>query len=295
MVSVKSVSDYQYDINSLKKHGRSFYWASFFLPRKNKQIASELYSICRYFDDLADSSSKNLTEEIKIEYQKIVSNQSNEINKFFTKNNIKIAILGDLIKGLIKDQAEVRIDTENELIEYAYEVAGTVGLMMLPIILTDNPDARKHAIDLGIGMQLTNIARDIYEDAKMNRIYLPKNWIGDISTENLVNREKIDLLKVCRVIEKLIQLSDIFYQNGFSGLKYIPLKTRLAIFISAQVYKGIGEKIKKNQYKYDLKRTYVNNFEKLWITIASIPRFFFIRYIYKNYIPIRNTFKNENL
>ena len=166
---------------------------------------------------------------------------------------------------------------------------------MLPIILTDNPDARKHAIDLGIGMQLTNIARDIYEDAKMNRIYLPKNWIGDISTENLVNREKIDLPKVCRVIEKLIQLSDIFYQNGFSGLKYIPFKTRLAIFISAQVYKGIGEKIKKNQYKYDLKRTYVNNFEKLWITIASIPRFFFIRYIYKNYTPVRKTFKNENL
>ena len=295
MVSVKSVSDYQYDINSLKKHGRSFYWASFFLPRKNKQIASELYSICRYFDDLADTSSENLTEEIKTEYQKIVSSQSNEINKFFTKNNIKIAILGDLIKGLIKDQAEVRIDTENELIEYAYEVAGTVGLMMLPIILTDNPDARKHAIDLGIGMQLTNIARDIYEDAKMNRIYLPKNWIGDISTENLVNREKIDLPKVCRVIEKLIQLSDIFYQNGFSGLKYIPFKTRLAIFISAQVYKGIGEKIKKNQYKYDLKRTYVNNFEKLWITIASISRFFFIRYIYKDYTPIRNTFKNENL
>ena len=295
MVSVKSVSDYQYDINSLKKHGRSFYWASFFLPRKNKQIASELYSICRYFDDLADTSSENLTEEIKAEYQKIVSNQSNEINKFFTKNNIKIAILGDLVKGLIKDQAEVRIDTENDLIEYAYEVAGTVGLMMLPIILTDNPDARKHAIDLGIGMQLTNIARDIYEDAKMNRIYLPKNWIRDISTENLVNRDKIDLPKVCRVIEKLIQLSDIFYQNGFSGLKYIPFKTRLAIFISAQVYKGIGEKIKKNQYKYDLKRTYVNNLEKLWITIASIPRFFFIRYIYRNYTPVRNTFKNENL
>ena len=71
MVSVKSVSDYQYDINSLKKHGRSFYWASFFLPRKNKQIASELYSICRYFDDLADCSSENLTEEIKNEYHKI--------------------------------------------------------------------------------------------------------------------------------------------------------------------------------------------------------------------------------
>ena len=144
-------------------------------------------------------------------------------------------------------------------------------------------------------MQLTNIARDIYEDAKMDRLYLPNEWIGDITIENLVNIEKIEPLKVKTVIRRLIQLSNTFYKNGFSGLKYIPFKTRLAIFISAQVYKGIGEKIKKNQYKYDLKRTYVNNFEKLWITIASIPRFFFIRYIYKNYTLVRNTFKNENL
>ena len=92
MVSVKSVSDYQYDINSLKKHGKSFYWASFFLPRKNKQIASELYSICRYFDDLADASPKDLSEEIKTEYQNIISNDTNEINKFFKKNKINLVV-----------------------------------------------------------------------------------------------------------------------------------------------------------------------------------------------------------
>ena len=295
MVSVKSVSDYQYDINSLKKHGKSFYWASFFLPQKNKQIASELYSICRYFDDLADSSSQDLSDEIKTEYQNIISNEVNEINKFFKKNNIKISILGDLVNGLLKDQAKVRINTEAELIEYAYEVAGTVGLMMLPIILTDSPDARKHAIDLGIAMQLTNIARDIYEDAKMDRLYLPKQWIGDISIESLISVEKINLNKIQMVLKKLILLSEIFYQNGFSGLKYIPFKTRLAIFISAQIYKGIGEKIKKNRYDYNFKRTYLNTFEKLCITLASIPKFFLIKYIYKNYTPVRDTFRNENL
>ena len=295
MVSVKSVSDYQYDINSLKKHGKSFYWASFFLPKKNKQIASELYSICRYFDDLADASSKDLSEEIKTEYQNIISNDTNEINKFFKKNKIKISILGDLVNGLLKDQAKVRINTEAELIEYAYEVAGTVGLMMLPIILTDSPDARKHAIDLGIAMQLTNIARDIYEDAKMDRLYLPKQWIGDTSIESLINVEKINLNKIKIVLKKLILLSNIFYQNGFSGLKYIPFKTRLAIFISAQIYKGIGEKIKKNRYDYNFKRTYLNTFEKLCITLASIPKFFLIKYIYKNYTPVRDTFRNENL
>jgi len=294
LVSVKSVSDYQYDINSLKKHGKSFYWASFFLPRESKQIASELYSICRYFDDLADASPKDLSEEIKTEYQNIISNDTNEINKFFKKNKIKISILGDLVNGLLKDQVKVRINTEAELIEYAYEVAGTVGLMMLPIILTDSPDARKHAIDLGIAMQLTNIARDVHEDAKMDRLYLPRQWIGDTPIENLINVEKINLNEIKIVLKKLILLSDIFYQNGFSGLKYIPFKTRLAIFISAQIYKGIGEKIKKNRYDYDFKRTYLSTFEKLCITLASIPKFFLIKYIYKNYTPVRDTFRNEN-
>ena len=295
MVSVKSVSDYQYDINSLKKHGKSFYWASFFLPQKNKKVASELYSICRYFDDLADASPQDLSQEIKTEYQNIISNEVNEINKFFKKNNIKISILGDLVNGLLKDQVKVRINTEAELIEYAYEVAGTVGLMMLPIILTDSPDARKHAIDLGIAMQLTNIARDVHEDAKMDRLYLPKQWIGDISIENLINVEKINMNKIKIVLEKLILLSDIFYKNGFSGLRYIPFKTRLGIFISAQIYKGIGEKIKKRHYEYNFKRTYLNTFEKLCITLTSIPKFFLIKNIYKNYTSVRDTFRNENL
>ena len=289
------MSGYQYDINSLRNHGKSFYWASFFLPHQNKLAASELYSICRYFDDLADDSEKDLSKEIKSEYQEIVTNELNAINKFFKKNNIKIDILGDLVKGLLKDQEKVRINTESELIEYSYEVAGTVGLMMLPIILVNEPNARKHAVDLGIAMQLTNIARDIYEDAKMDRLYIPKEWIEDVSTKDLIDLKDSDKKKVANILEKLIKLSDIFYKNGFSGLRYIPIKTRLGIFISAQVYKGIGNKIRHNNYRYDLQRAYLNNYEKLWITIISIPKFFLIKYIYKNYTSLRDTFRNENL
>ena len=119
--------------------------------------------------------------------------------------------------------------------------------------------------------------------------------MGDVSTKDLIDLQNSDKKKVANVLEKLIKLSDIFYKNGFSGLRYIPIKTRLGIFISAQVYKGIGNKIKKNNYRYDLQRTYLNNYEKLWITIISIPKFFLIKYIYKNYTSLRDTFRNENL
>ena len=287
---------YQYDLNSLEKHGKSFYWASFFLPRQNKLGASRLYSICRYFDDLADETDKNLAKEIKNEFYEISSNKSHDINKFFQNYGISLSILEDLTNGLIKDQTNVRIDTEAELIEYSYEVAGTVGLMMMPIIFVNNQNARKHAIDLGIAMQLTNIARDVYEDANMNRIYLPKEWTGFTTVENLKATQSVETQKrVKTALKKIIELSDTYYKNGFSGLKYIPLRSRFAIFVAAQVYKGIGEKIKRKDFHYSSKRTFLSNYNKIIITLTAIIKFFFINSIYKNYSPIRKKFRNENL
>ena len=282
---------------SIKSEGKSFYWASFFLPKKNRIAASRLYSICRYLDDVADNSKLDTSSQIKKLFNQIKENESSEINIFFKKNNINLGILKDLIDGLISDQQNVRVTDVKELIDYSYKVAGTVGLMMLPIINTKDAEARKHAIDLGIAMQLTNIARDVYEDAKMNRLYLPKEWLGQVSVSDLIDNKLDDQKK--RLIElsikNLIELSDKFYANGFSGMKFIPLRTRLAIFFAAKIYKGIGEKIKSGGYVYKLERVYLNKLEKLWITIISIPEFLFLKNIFKSYRPIRGSFKNENI
>ena len=282
---------------SIKSEGKSFYWASFFLPKKNRIAASRLYSICRYLDDVADNSKLDTSSQIKNIFNQIKENEGSEINIFFKKNNINFSILKDLIDGLISDQQNVRVTDERELIDYSYKVAGTVGLMMLPIINTKDTEARKHAIDLGIAMQLTNIARDVYEDAKMNRLYLPKEWLGQVSVSDLIDNKLDDQKK--RLIElsikNLIELSDKFYANGFSGMKFIPLRTRLAIFFAAKIYKGIGEKIKNGGYVYKLERIYLNKLEKLWITIISIPEFLFLKNIFKSYKPIRGSYKNENI
>ena len=282
---------------SIKSEGKSFYWASFFLPKKNRIAASRLYSICRYLDDVADNSKLDTSSQIKNIFNQIKENESSEINIFFKKNNINLGILKDLIDGLISDQQNVRVTDEKELIDYSYKVAGTVGLMMLPIINTKDAEARKHAIDLGIAMQLTNIARDVYEDAKMNRLYLPKEWLGQVSISDLIDNKLDDQKKklIELSIKNLIELSDKFYANGFSGMKFIPLRTRLAIFFAAKIYKVIGEKIKSGGYVYKLERIYLNKLEKLWITIISIPEFLFLKNIFKSYKPIRGSFKNENI
>ena len=282
---------------SIKSEGKSFYWASFFLPKKNRIAASRLYSICRYLDDVADNSKLDTSSQIKNIFNQIKENESSEINIFFKKNNINLGILKDLIDGLISDQQNVRVTDEKELIDYSYKVAGTVGLMMLPIINTKDAEARKHAIDLGIAMQLTNIARDVYEDAKMNRLYLPKEWLGKVSISDLIDNKLDDQKKklIELSIKNLIELSEKFYANGFSGMKFIPLRTRLAIFFAAKIYKGIGEKIKSGGYVYNLERIYLNKLEKIWITMISIPEFLFLKNIFKSYKPIRGSFKNENI
>jgi len=285
-------------IKDLKNEGKSFYWASFFLPKKSKNNAGILYSICRYFDNIADKNNKDMSLFLKESIKKIKSDNKNEVNIFLKKNDINVLIFADLIRGLISDQKEVKIKNQTDLIKYSYFVAGTVGLMMSKIIGVKNIKASSCAIDLGIAMQLTNIARDVYEDAKLKRIYLPSEWIPNINLYELNGQNTISLEQetiISNAINRLIDLSEKFYFNGFSGLKYIPLKTRLGIFIAANIYKGIGIKIKKNGKKYLKKRIYLNYYEKLIITLKSMIVFIFLPLMRFKYLKLRVTLPNENL
>ncbi len=285
-------------IKDLKNEGKSFYWASFFLPKKSKNNAGILYSICRYFDNIADKNNKDMSLFLKESIKKIKSDNKNEVNIFLKKNDINVLIFADLIKGLISDQKDVKIKNQTDLIKYSYFVAGTVGLMMSKIIGVKNIKASSCAIDLGIAMQLTNIARDVHEDAKLKRIYLPSEWIPNINLYELNGQNTISLEQetiISNAINRLIDLSEKFYFNGFSGLKYIPLKTRLGIFIAANIYKGIGIKIKKNGKKYLKKRIYLNYYEKLIITLKSMIVFIFLPLMRFKYLKLRVTLPNENL
>ena len=282
----------------LKKEGKSFYWASFFLPKSSKINAGILYSICRYFDDIADKRNEDQTPYLKKSIEEIKNNKNNKVNIFLKKNKINKSIFIDLIEGLILDQKKIRIQNKEELIKYSYHVAGTVGLMMSKIIGVKNKDAAKSAIDLGIGMQLTNIARDVYEDSKMKRVYLPANWIPNISLKNLNNPNESNSEndeKISKAIHNLISLSEKFYKNGFAGMKYIPFSSRLGIFIAANVYRGIGIKIISNKKKYLRERIYLNFFEKSLITIKSLLYFILLPIINYQYQKIRDSLTNENL
>ena len=285
-------------IRDLKNEGKSFYWASFFLPKIYKTNAGILYSICRYFDNVADKDEADRSFFLKNSIEEIKNNKENIVNIFLNKNNINILLLSDLIEGLIADQKKIIIKDKRDLIKYSYHVAGTVGLMMSKIIGVKNNNAASCAIDMGIAMQLTNIVRDVYEDAQLHRIYIPSSWIPNINLSMLNGNQSINVEQeknISQAIHRLIDLSDKFYNNGFYGLKYIPLKTRLAIFIAANVYRGIGIKIKKNGNIYLKKRVYLNIYEKIFITIKSLLLFIFLPFLQYKFLKIRESLPNENL
>ena len=250
--------------NYLTMYAKSFNWAGFFLPKKVYQKCSSLYDFCRTIDDIAD---QKLTLDIKIkQFKKFKDNFENkDFNNQIIKNmhelindtGISEKIVYDLFDGVESDlKNEVKINSKKELLIYSYRVAGTVGLMMAKILEVKKQNALKAAIDLGIAMQLTNIARDVVEDNTNNRKYIELNFESIRST---------------------IIIADSFYKSSFLSIREIPIFCRFAILVARRVYRQIGNNIlrKKNIENYnDSGKIYVSNFGKLLQTLLSIYDFF---------------------
>ena len=257
--------------NYLAIFAKSFNWAGFFLPKKVYEDCAKFYAFCRILDDVADEKTnldsriekfnkiKNFfkksydlknNEELKLnENEKII----NEVINLAANNNIKIIIFEDLIDGVGSDlKKKIHIRSVKDLLVYSYRVAGSVGLVMSKILNVNDRRALKGAIDLGIAMQLTNIARDVIEDKKMNREYIKPDF------EN---------------IKATIKLAEMFYDSSFSSIQKIPFKYKFSIIVARRIYRQIGRKIlqKGNMENYEKSgKIYVNNFEKIYQTIISI-------------------------
>ena len=275
------------NINILKNHGKSFYWAGKLLPNFYLERCSELYSFCRKLDDIADKSSnlKNLKFlTLTLKYIKEDNYKSLEKNKIFVPSFLKgnktaKTQIVNLLKGLISDQKLVRIQDEKKLIIYCYQVAGTVGILMCIALDCNNKDAYNFAIDLGIAMQLTNIARDLLEDAKLDRRYVPGNFLENLSPKKIVllskNKNKQDNKKLTNSLQKILNMSELYYESGNRGLSYLSPKIQISIRISSDIYREIGNKLKKNGFKWYNGRVFTTRFEKIKLTLLSFFKIIF--------------------
>ena len=219
-------------LKSLKKFGKSFYWAGMILPDYYLKRSADLYYLCRKLDDIADENrSKKTLSKLNLIKDLIIQGNYDKLKKIgirvptFLQNKLyaRKAIL-DLLDGLIFDQGNVRIKNIEELLTYCYRVAGTVGVMMCVSLDCNEKKALQFAVDLGIGMQLTNIIRDVLEDAQLNRRYLPSSMncnfipskIISISLKKKINNHEDKLIR--NSLSNLLLISEEYYKRGKQGL-----------------------------------------------------------------------------
>jgi len=246
--------------NLISTHAKSFSWAGFFLAKQTFENGSRLYDFCRTLDDIADENTSLDSKKQKFNKMKkdfiernfeniLVKNIDNLIKKF----NISEKVVLDLFDGIESDIKEnIEFKTKRELLVYSYRVAGTVGLMMAKILKVDSKIALRSAVDLGIAMQLTNIARDVVEDSSRNRKYIDHDFVK---------------------IKETLGIAELFYKSSFKSIKEIPLVNRFAILVARRVYREIGNNIirKKNLENYNNSgKIFVNKIGKLKQTIFSI-------------------------
>ena len=263
--------------NLISTHAKSFSWAGFFLAKQTFENGSSLYDFCRTLDDIADENTSLDSKKQKFNKMKkdfiernfeniLVKNVDNLIRKF----NISEKVVLDLFDGIESDIKEnIEFKTKRELLVYSYRVAGTVGLMMAKILKVDSKIALRSAVDLGIAMQLTNIARDVVEDSSRNRKYIDHDFVK---------------------IKETLGIAELFYKSSFKSIKEIPLINRFAILVARRVYREIGNNIlrKKDLENYNKSgKIFVNKIGKLKQTIFSIFDLFILIFS-KSYIHLTN-------
>lgn len=274
----------------LKKYGTTFHFASQFLGKSHIEVTAALYSICREIDDIADiNEDSELARDELLRLKESLERGTGDhliaVQAFAIKPSLSIDVLVELIDGAILDTYAVNIETELELLQYCYQVAGTVGLLMCDLFEVQDPTARHHAIDLGVAMQLTNICRDVAEDAKNNRRYLPSEFTGDLSPTEILNASKKAKLSVQKAVSHLLNEADIRYRSGISGLCFLPTQPRLAILMATLVYREIGVLIEDRNFNIWLGRVRTSRKRKLMVACRGLLVFIFSRkvHLYQGY------------
>jgi phytoene synthase len=264
----------------LARNGKSFYWASLFLGSALADRAARLYQFCRFVDDLADGDLPHRLDSLE-DIRTGLSDPQHpavatipELDAFIEladESNLPLNAASELLDGMLRDQLPTAVATEAELLRYCHAVAGTVGLMMCRVLNCQHPRAESFAIDLGVAMQLTNIARDVLEDATMDRRYLPASWLDTpLSAEAIAKAENSCHLPVAAAIDQLLELADQYYASALLGIHLLPFRSRFSIIVALRVYRQIGRQLKGGGLQWWRGRTVVSKATKIRLSISSL-------------------------
>lgn len=260
---------------------KSFSMASRFFTPETRDSAFFLYGWCRFCDDQVDQTMNLRLQEERVEGLRAATRAAFEghgsANPVFTalryladRYEMPAHYVQELVEGMAMDVRKERYETIGDLSLYCYRVAGCVGLMMSHVMGVSDQRALKHAAELGGAMQMTNIARDVLEDAAMDRVYLPLHWLDEagIPEQQITQAKYREAL--AGVVARLLAEADRHYRSGIEGLRFLPWRSAFAVAIAARVYSEIGRRVLARGPRAWDNRTVVGKWRKAWAVVEGL-------------------------
>jgi phytoene synthase len=268
---------YAYCRRVAREVARTFYYGSLFLPAAKRQAAWALYGFCRTVDDIADEPDlfpqplDELARWRALLLETYAGRPRGPVMIAWADMLSRFAVplppALDLLAGVEMDARGGSFRTFEELRLYCYRVAGTVGLLMSPILGYQDEAALEYAVDLGIAMQLTNILRDIGEDAARGRIYLPEDELTAFGCDraSILRGELTPAFRDVMAFQ--VARAETYYERGLRGMALLDRDARLAIALSGSLYRAILECIRLREYDVFSARAHISYAGKL----AAVP------------------------
>jgi len=263
-------SDFQYCEDIIQRHSTSFYYVFSQLPRDKANAVFAIYAFCRIADDCMDENQstvakKRALDNLEMELKLFQLGRERDIplwralRAVFDNYEMSFEPFYDQLKGQRMDLYFSAPMTMQDLEEYSYYVAGSVGRMLLPIIASHAPrDGSDTAVDLGVAMQITNILRDVGEDYyEKQRIYLPMEEMKQYQYTVTDLHNGVINLNFIQLWEKLARRAEELYDRFFEQIALFDPDSQLPVSLSAQVYREILNAVRANQYNCLSHRNYV--------------------------------------
>ncbi|SIS50838.1 phytoene synthase [Roseivivax lentus] len=263
------------------RHGSlSFHAASKLLPSRVRDPALALYAFCRLADDAVDLNAHKAEAVLRLRdrldrvYEGRPENAAPDraFAAVVEDFDMPRAIPEALLEGLGWDASGRRYQTLSELRDYSARVASTVGVMMCVLMRVREPDALARAADLGVAMQLTNIARDVGEDAREGRLYLPLDWLDQarIEPQSFLDHPEPSAA-IRRIVRRLLAEATRLYLRAEAGLSALPVDCRPGIYAARHIYDGIGGNLARAGHDSITRRARTTKAQKIgWLALSTM-------------------------
>jgi phytoene synthase len=263
----------------LRNGSRSFHVASLLLPRQIRDSATALYAFCRLADDAIDVEADAASGLVQLRAQldrvydgdPLPQPVERLLAQAVREYRIPRALLEALLEGFEWDLAGRRYESLAELNAYATRVAGSVGAMMTLLMGVRDATVLARACDLGVAMQLTNIARDVGQDARAGRLYLPLRWLREagIDPDSWLAQPQFTPA-LAQVIERVLAAADDLYDRAAAGISRLPVRARPGVHAARLLYAQIGHQLRRQGLDAIGRRAQVSPSRKLALALAAL-------------------------